>query len=237
MLWFSEKQPRSTTRRWVSRIVFYAGPVGVIAILFTLQHRPAWYSPVRLTDLEARDARADATRTADQMGHRLVAGVPFDMVLRDKNVNAWLTATPRAWQELFRSSEVDIADPAVAFIDGKVRIGALFRLGPWPLILSTNWKLTVSPDGESIDLRLVGVRGGSLPVPTGLLASVSGALQSYVGGSTDESDQSMTQAAAEQAIPISAFIDGMPIENRFVWPNGERAFRIDPDGWDLQIAK
>lgn len=227
MLWSPQQQPRSTVRRWVMRIVCYTGPVGVVATLFTLQHRPSWYRPVHLTDVEARDARADATRMVDEMGDKLDAGVPFEMVLHEQNVNAWLTATPQAWQELFRSSEIDVADPAVAFVDGHVIIGALFHWGPWPLILATTWRPDVSPDRESIDLRLVNVRGGSLPIPTGVLASVAEALHSYVGSSTNGGAQSVTQTVVEHATPITAFIDGIPISNLFVWPNGERAFRIN----------
>jgi hypothetical protein len=225
--------PRSGWRRVVRRIprtLCYTSPVVAIALVLVLQHRPGWYHPAQLTEAQARDARADATRWADRMGDRLVRGAPFQVVLLEENVNAWLAAAPNAWGKLIHSTDFEIEQPAIAFErDGRVRAAGLLRSGYWPLILGTTWTVALSPDRRFVELRLAGVQGGSLPVPTGIVARFAGLKSAApTSSAVDRTDapSARIEPISEETPSIASLIRGGRLENRFVWPNGRRAFRI-----------
>lgn len=210
-------------KRWLRWMVISALSVvltvGVIALAFL--HRPGWYQPVMADETTIQQAQIQSARMADTTSKQMVEKRDFAIQLTDGMVNEWLAAMPMLWPEARRWLPPEVRDPAVAFDAGEMRIGVHVERAGWRVIASAALAAEVSEDRSTIRVALRGVRGGSLPMPEGVVESLWQRLLSAVRRGRVEGLQ--IAAPAESA---NESIHEMTIRNHFIWPNGERPFRI-----------
>lgn len=192
-----------------------ASPILAIALWLTFQHRPAWYQPATLDADGFQRARREAVAAADDFGDRLVAGRTFEVTLEQRAVNEWLAALPDIWPEAKAALPPQLTAPAVQFSAGAIRVAAHAQAAVGQAIVSIELVPQVAGDGESVRIVASHIRGGSLPIPGFLLRGVEGALPA------DE-----PKAQGEERISFAQLLSGITTPNRFVWPNGNRPFRI-----------
>jgi len=212
-------------------ISLIAAPLGSLTLWLALEHRPGWYAPAVLDEQGVQAARRDATNAVDRFGDQLVRRQPFEVVLRDDALNAWLTALPGIWPDAARAVPRELHDPALRFGSGQLRIGALYEASGWRAIVSGAVVAALADDGATIELRLVETCCGSVPAPRWLIARiVNPHLRAANPSEGNQSSVSETSRVAISSIheirSIEQLYGGVRIRNRFVWPNGKRSFRI-----------
>jgi hypothetical protein len=208
----------------VAGIGVLATVLGALLVLWlTFQHVPAWYQPVQLDAEESRDARADATGMGDWISGKMVDREPFEVVLHDWSITRWLAALPVLWPEFEESVPAGLSEGAVKFDDGRILAGAHYEHQGWRLIINLAITTEIVDGGDHLMLKLETVRGGSLPVPKAVIRELLVPLV----------------ARSRRIQSVDDLFDGVKIDNRFTWPNGDRLFRIDSihieDG-DLRIG-
>lgn len=201
------------------------GLIGLAALWLTFQHKPGWYRPVTLNPVGLHQARRDATNTLDSVGDRIVRGEPFDLVLSKRSVNEWLAALPQLWPDAASRLGSQFTELAVDFDSDDIRLGALYTRRGWRVIASVDLKIAVTQDGRYLQITLPRLRGGSLPMPRRLLESL---LEPFIRQSRHN-----PSAGAGAFDPIireigsaSEQVAEVRLRNRFIWPNGRRAFRF-----------
>ncbi len=204
------------------------GPIALVVLWLTFHHKPSWYHPVTLDSVGAQRARRDAVSTADFVSDRMVQRKPFDVVLHDTEVTNWLAALPTIWPHADEILPPEIDQPAVSFRDGEVRVGAHYRGPSWQAVVSVGVRFDVSDDGAAIGIRLANVRGGSMPIPQSALNRLLDAarLDSLFGREVATTDEGVPIFELRTIRSVSDLFQGVRIENRFVWFNGRRPFRI-----------
>ena len=216
---------RQLIRRWLERgltVLLVLLLVGFVPLWLTFQHKPGWYRPPLLDAEGLQRARAEAVAVADDVSDQMVRRKPFDLVLRDTEVNEWLAALPHAWPEVLDKLPPGISDLVVRFEADRIRIGAHCARNGWRAIVNGAVTLRLSPDGHDLQWRLEEVNGGSLPVPKGLLARfVEPAIASVRDGDEDSYHATLSEVSS-----LSALFDGVTSPNQFTWFNGRRPFRI-----------
>jgi len=199
--------------------------IGLAALWLTFQHKPGWYRPVTLNPAGLHQARRDATNTLDSVGDRIVRGKPFDLLLSMRSVNEWLAALPQLWPDAASRLGSQFTDLAVDFDSDDIRLGALYTRRGWRVIASVDLKIAVTQDGRFLQITLPHLYGGSLPMPRRLLKSL---LEPFIlqsrykpsaGAGAFDPIVSEIWSAGEQ-------VTGVRLRNRFIWPNGRRAFRF-----------
>lgn len=209
-------------------------PLVVIALWLTLHHKPDWYHPVELDAHGMQRARRQALSTADSISDQMVQRNPFDIVLTDESVTQWIAALGSIWPEAAERIPSEITDIAVAFDDGVVRIGGRYR-GSWHAIVNVHLELGVTEDGSKLWIQLLSIYGGSLPITRSMiermLAGRLGADESTSDAPNDGSEgvESLTRwlgSPSDHADGPSETRSRAEIENRFVWFNGRRPYRI-----------
>lgn len=221
-----------TVRRRVERVLtasLVAGPVLLIILWLTFQHKPGWYRPTTLDDSDVQRARREAVTTADFVGDRMVEGRPFDVVLLEHSVNEWLAALPRVWPDTRDALPPEITSPAVAFHAGNLRIGAHYVAGAWQAIVSLRLTLRVSKDGTKLKVVLKSACGGSLRLPKTILRGLLERLLEQARSGRWKADGAGEPliAALRRIQSVDDLFDGVAIGNRFIWFNGDRPFRIE----------
>jgi hypothetical protein len=196
-------------------VALIASPLLAIVVWLIFQHRPAWYQPAVLNAEALQRARREAVAAADDFGDRLVVGRPFEVVLEQRAVNEWLAALPEIWPDARDALPPELTAPAVYFGAGAVRVAAHARAAIGQAIVSLELTAHLAGDGRSLRIVATRVRGGSLPIPAFVLQRIDGA----------QSSDASSERDAER-ITIPQLLTGLTTRNRFVWPNGERAFRI-----------
>ncbi|MGB2984407.1 MAG: hypothetical protein WBE26_00875 [Phycisphaerae bacterium] len=219
-------------RRLLARVLtaaLVAGPVALVALWLTFQHKPGWYRPVILDEAGIQRARSEAVRAADYVSDQMVEGRPFAAVLHDRSVNAWLAALPHSWPEARDVLPPQISDPAVRFDSGELRVGAHYAAEGWQAIISIGVKLGVSEDSGAVEIALNGAHGGSLPVPRVVLEGILDHLLQTLHARHDRSIEAAEPlvSALREVQSVDELYEGVRIRNRFVWFNGDRPFRID----------
>lgn len=201
----------------------------LIALWLTFQHKPGWYRPALLDEAGIQQARGEAVSVVDFVSDQMVKGRPFEMSMTNAAVNRWLCALPHIWPDAGTKWPPDFSEPAVSFESGGVRIGVHYARDGWRAIASVDLSLHVSDDGETLQVALCGVRGGSLPVPRAILDRVLGP---HLKGARTVRDDG--HAADDPIVAIlgdvqsvEQLIAGVSIPNRFTWFNGRRPFRIE----------
>jgi len=212
-------------------ISLIAAPLGSLTLWLALEHRPRWYAPAVLDEQGVQAARRDATNAVDRFGDQLVRRQPFEVVLHDDALNAWLTALPNIWPDAARALPRELHDTALRFETGRLRIGALYEVSGWRAIVSGAAAAALADEGATIELRLVETCCGSVPMPRSLIARVANPhLHAAAMSDGKPSSASVTPRDAISSLREVRSVDqlyrGVRIRNRFVWPNGKRPFRI-----------
>ncbi len=206
--------------------------IGLIALgtlWLVFQHKPDWYRPVTVDETVLQQARRDSAATVDTISKQIVEGRTFEVTLRDHTVNEWLAALPHQWPDARRSIPPEISDIALSFDAGKIRLGALCVRGGWRTIVSVGLTLGVSPDGSEASIALADAHGGSLPVPRAVLEDVLQRVLQHARSNPSSADDDPGELGSilRSVRSVDELFEGVKVENRFVWPNGARPFRID----------
>lgn len=217
--------PRTRKRlRWVIRggsALF--GIVG-LALFLAAQRKPTWYAPAALDTQQRREARADATNLVDEISRLMVKGEPFVFSLSAARVTTWLGAVDI---EEFITSEdeaVRLARPAVALPGGeRLAIGLEVARSGLRAVLSVEMRCALTEDGDELVVRIDSIRLGAIAIPRSqamkILAPVREELEAGLRADPDGFGARMEEGDGESLALIR-------VSNDFVWPNGERRFRI-----------
>jgi len=200
---------RSLFRRTAKRALI-ALPVVLVISWLVVHHRPSWYRPPVLNEEGLGRAQRDAIAAADDFGDRLVIRRAFSVTLVDGRVNEWLAALPEAWPESKELLPPELGEPAVHFAAGRLQVGVKLDRRELQSIVSFDLLPTVSADGRTLNFRLDAIRSGAMPIPVSLMERWLKPI--------------ITENVADNAPAPADALFALP--NRFVWPNGERAFRI-----------
>lgn len=210
------------------KIILTLGMLAFVALWLTAHHKPGWYQPAVLGEPALQRARKHAIATTDWISGQIVRGRPFEFVLHDQIVNEWLAALHTLWPEAKDILPSEMTNLAVGFDDGLIHIGCHYRGRWWQAIVSLGLVVNLSRDERSVEFVLGPVRGGALPVPRSIVHKLLDPLLYAVGHRRGQPAESELPARSSprDAGSIDRVFDGITIENRFVWFNGHRPFRI-----------
>lgn len=220
-------------RRRLATGALAAGLVLLVTIWLLVHRVPAWYRPCTLDDSLMPAVRAQATRWVDTVSDQMVLGQPFTVELDEAEINRFIAARADLWPEGRTDFPDGIAGPAVAFEEGRVRVGCVVRVAgddrAGGFVVSVAAVIEFARDTGELRLRLESTRVGALPLP---LALVRRAIQRYAGPQAADAMAKLGEASAIRVQdPRGAaeqwFDHGVAMVNRFRWPNGERRFRIE----------
>lgn len=234
------KEVTRRARRWIARFFTVIGvmvPCLAVVGWLTFQHKPEWYRPAHLSTAGLRKARVDVINMVDYMGDRLVEGSPFDLELNDASVTQWFEVLPELYPEFLRLLPSGASEFAVRFLNDRIRMGWLHDVGGeaalnpqrgrWRVIAGTAIALHVSQDGQSLELMLRGVQGGSIPIPRFLLRSWLDPVLSSEAVNLRGFRLLSSTKLAYGLHSVDDLFEGVALENRFVWFNGNIPFRIE----------
>ena len=216
--------------RWVRRVglaclLVLLGALGVIWMM--AHHRPDWYHPASLDESGLRRARSDATNTADDVSDLIVRGDAFDLTLVDRTVTEWIEAVVEGTPEGRASLPPEISDIAVVFNEDAIRVGALLTNDGQQAVVSLSLTATPSGDGRNVEVTVTGVHAGSLQLPRAALEKLLGPLLEEIAAVEPHEVRSPVESALRGVNSVDDLFDGVSVRNRFVWPNGDRLFRIE----------
>lgn len=219
----TEKQVMQKNRLWLRWMGICALSVMLVigVIWLTFQHRPGWYRPAAADEPTIQRAQTESAALADETSRQIVERKDFEIRLTDRMINDWLAAMPVLWPEAREWMPPGVRDPAVGFDDGEMRVGVFVEREGWRVIANASVAAEVSLDKSTINVMLRSVRGGSLPMPQGVVEAL---WERVVSGVRRGRIEGLHSAAGEGSASESAH--ELAIRNRFVWPNGERPFRI-----------
>jgi len=201
----------------------------LVVLWLYFHHIPSWYEPVQYLDADLQEIRAQTGQWVDDIGDQLVQGKRFEVTLQQGQVNAFLAALPKLWPDVEQSWPTSLRQPALAFQNGQIRIGALITRNRWQAVISTFIAIDVSQDLQQITVRLDQVNGGSLVIPAGLVENYFNRIlkRLHTASSPHRSySNNPWQQALQQVDDAGELFTGVAVHNRFVWPNGKRRFRI-----------
>jgi len=203
---------------------------GALGLWFIVHYKPAWYRPPVADAATVERAKASLAACADRISDRLVLGRRFEVVVRADEVNDWLAS----WPSLDPRASIQLPDgcqqPAVGFAGGAVWLGAHVAQKHWQSIVSLAMVPALSADGATLHVRLDAVRGGSLPIPRAAVRELVDPLLNRARRSrwdTESGEEAWFRQVGREMASVEDLFTGVEFDNRFVWPNGERAFRID----------
>jgi hypothetical protein len=224
--------------RWTARIglvAALAAPLVLAGLWLAVRHIPGWYRPPRLEGVELRRAQMDATDTFEWISARMVAGQPFDVVLRNESINEWLVAAPAAWLDVPGALPPEIRGVAVRLREGGLSLGIQYADERFEAIVSLDAGLRLTEDGRSLVIRPDGVRVGAVQVPFALITALAGPIVGPLD--TAELERAGYRTPDGSIARLEDFAKGLVFDNAFVWPNGDRAFRIESLGIDEGAAR
>ena len=204
------------------------GFVAVTALWLALHYKPVWYLPASLSEAAARRARKEVASTSETVTLKMIEKLPFEVTLDEQAVNEWLSVLPTLWPEAREALPPGMSEPAIGFQDGRIYLGAHYRRKWWRTIVNLSVAVSLSNDGRFVVVALEDVRCGIVPVwPTWVRNWLPA--ESLRGHGT--SDPAAVATGTEHSRLLTAESDGdlfsgLKIENRFVWFNGERPFRL-----------
>lgn len=201
-----------------------------VALWLGLQYKPAWYRHVLGERSAPKRARAEAVRLADTLSDSLVAGRTVEMVLSDRVVTGWLAALPSVMPNADYQLPSGVTEPVVCFdSDGIIRVGARVDQSGMRSILNVGVRVELVEESRYIRVALVYAKGGALQAPRAVMERILKPLFNPRLTSYGQVRGSFSQEAGTlpQVHSVDNLFDGVRMANRFVWPNGDRAFKID----------
>lgn len=216
-------------RRWAWRIALaLAGGLllGLVVVWLAWHYVPTWYDPAQLSDDDLPRVRAALPATIQEFTDRLVAGEAFEFKLSARAINEWIAGRASIWPEWHRALPEWLRHPVLAFENDRIILAARVQRGRWQAIVSVH--LTVAVQGNDLVIRLVKTAVGALSAPMRPVIQALRAPISELAGAGDDLPRYVRDLvqAVDWAEPDQALRDGVHVENRFIWPNGERRFRI-----------
>ena len=168
------------SRKKIVRILVWplVGLMVATGLLYIQASRiPDNYHPARLTPDETRNAVGNFARdVAEGFGNKVKMVKPFEWSITQSTVNRYLAAMDEIAFNLpngVRRGQIDaemvklgLADPAVAFADGKVTL--MVRSTAYRKVLSAEISVDLVEDNKLL-FTLSATRIGKLPVPSGFL--------------------------------------------------------------------
>jgi len=214
---------------------FVAVPCLLVVLWLMFQHKPSWYRPVTLDEAGLERARGEATGMVDGVSDRIVQGEPFDLILRDRVVNEWLAGLEGIWPDAQRVIPPELSNLATRFDGDRVRLGALCAGRRVGVILNAAFSVRVSDDGRNVVIALTGARGGSLPITRAVLDRMLNPLLSRQNSrdvrsrtaASGKARPTRLESSLDDVRSVDDLFEGVKVRNRFIWPNGDRPFRID----------
>lgn len=204
---------RRRRRRRRILLAFALGALGIVPIAATLT--PRWYAAERRRRADAQSVRDDVRDSAQAFSDALLGSARFDVHLRQRQVNDWITLRGEIYPALDRALPADWQHPAVSFRPGSIRVAATYAGGPLRVVVAID--LAVTLDADDIILQLSGLSCGWLPVPS---RAVRTALARPV---------QLAPGKAWRGSPaiVGDLVTGLRIGRRAVWPNGDRAYLVE----------
>jgi hypothetical protein len=216
---------------WLIRRPYWLAAFGFVAVSATwlaLHYKPAWYLPASLSDAAARRARKEAASTTETLTVKMIERLPFEVTLDEQAVNEWLSVLPTLWTEAREALPLGMSDPAIGFQDGRIYLGAHYRRSWWRTIINLTIALSLSSDRRFVVVAVEDVRCGIVPVSPTWVRNWLPA-ESFRGRGPSDPKSVAIGAGHSPLFPAESGGDltsGLRIENRFVWFNGERPFRL-----------
>lgn len=208
------KAKRRRRRRAILAAVIGCQCLALVALWLAFQRRPGWYRPIIPADTVVRQARSETTAAIEETGQLMVRGTTFRISLDEGKLNEWVAALPYLWPDEASRVFDTLHGLAVQVEDGRVRIGGLLERGGWRTVVHLAVRVELVHSASKVRIVLEDVRAGALPVP--LMALEAAAARA---------DRSISLGHGRK-VKLEQLFTGAEIENRFVWPNGERPFRI-----------
>lgn len=215
------------------RWVLIAAGVLSVALLVVLasgwlafQHIPSWYDPPRVTASDLPRVRSSLPRTYQAFTDAVVGGGRFEFELSSRTLNEWIAARGHLWPDSGEVVPQWFAEPVVAFEEDRIILAGRYERGELRTVVSVHLRLDVRED--AIVVRVEKLASGSLKVPRDAVIDVLkeriDALRSR-RKSLPDSWRIVTDSL-DGVDPVRALEQGVRIENRFYWSNGERHFRL-----------
>ena|GEM_PF-2403149 len=202
------------------------GLMVAVGLLYIQASRiPDNYHPMKLSPNEARQAVGNFARdTAEKFGNKVKMVKPFEWSIKQSTVNRYLAAMDEIAFNLpngVKRGQIDaemaklgLADPAVAFEDGKVTL--MIRSITYRKVLSVDISVKLVEDNRLL-FALSATRVGKLPVPggflTGKLKAMSRKLRGQESGDIAETLAGLLAAIGGEAIdpPDTWSIQGVKV--------------------------
>lgn len=212
-----------------------AGALGVAGTLWLMLHyKPTWYSPAPLDDATVHSAQVSTAELLDFIGDRLARGESFEVTMADADVNKWLAALPRLWLDYEETVPPELNSVAVRFESGCCYVGIHYLSKTWQSIIHCVFSVGVARDDSGLLITMADLRVGSVPVPQAALLRIAGRYDApYPNAGVVRRDGQAANGKEGLTRYIDELFAGKTVRNRFIWPNGERPFRIDSIKFDL----
>lgn len=211
------------------RYILLAATIFFVAVYLAAHRKPSWYRPVSLAPKDIPAVEASVANVLDAVGDSIVRRNPFEVVLHERQVNQWLAAAPALAQKWNRAWPAEIQSPALAFDDGSLRIGSHVRYRGWQAIAGVRLRPALSVDGENVTLTISQATIGAIPCPSPVWTSFADPRLENIVQARDREGAVDGARGRSFRLKIDSSQPGvrtLVVPNDFLWPNGQRRFRI-----------
>jgi hypothetical protein len=184
--------------------------LSTLTVYLALVRIPTWYTITSIGPGRHQAVRDDLEAAFNALNLPMQANQPFQYVLHQDRLNHWIAARHQIWPRLERYLPPQLEHPAVAFADDRVLLAAVARPAGLRAVVSV--ALSVHPEPRRVTVQLESCRIGALPLPRWLLRRLLANLPTLMPPLPPDAP--------------AALLDGLAFPNRFDWPSGARAFRI-----------
>jgi hypothetical protein len=224
----ADRKRRRLHWKWLLAGLGLAGITFLVVSWLLFQHVPSWYRPLEVPPDQVQHVQADLIRTTDTLNERMVrANAPFEFQISQDQVNAWLAAREEIWPLSREWLPKGLTDPFITIEPEALRVAASVQWGSVQTVISA--QIAVSADEEQIHVRLVEVRGGSLPVPGDWIERQLVRFQQAQGGRLHWPWSPQAGSDDRNTIPLGDLLKGISVPNRGVWRQLDippRPFRV-----------
>lgn len=218
-------------RRRFLRYGLRASAVGLVVVpifvWFAFQRIPPWFQPVRVVDdALLQRARRDITFHADAIGDHLARREAAELTFDAATINEWITAAPHLYPDFGEQVGPEIRAAAIGLEPGRLFFGLHSASRGLECVWNLDVSISVSEDSREIAVTVGRIRGGALTLPR---KAVFAAVMDRLGFSVDEPGGAVRDrdGAMIDDVRFDPETGVFHVANRFVWPNGRRAFRIE----------